>query len=88
MGHEIVPIVVFAIIGLLGVSFSPVGRAFARRIAGESRPPGDEAEIEGLQGDIAQLRRELDEVHNRLDFTERLLAQARERGLLAAPKEP
>jgi hypothetical protein len=29
----------------------------------------------------------MDETLNRLDFTERLLGQARERGLLGAPKE-
>jgi hypothetical protein len=31
--------------------------------------------------------RDVDEIQNRLDFAERLLAQARERGLLQAPKE-
>ncbi len=45
------------------------------------------AELDALREEIAGLRRELDENQNRLDFTERLLAQARERGLLNAPKE-
>ena len=45
------------------------------------------AELESLRDEVAGLRRELDEAQNRLDFTERLLAQARERGLLSPPKE-
>jgi len=87
MGHEIVPIVVFAVLGLVGMSFSPMARALARRISGESGPPRDGAEVDALAGDVAELRRELDEVQNRLDFAERLLAQVKERGLLNAPKE-
>jgi hypothetical protein len=84
-----VPIVLFIMLGLIPISFSPVGRALARRIAGESaaRDEREDAEIEALQGDMAELRRELDEVQNRLDFAERLLAQARERGLLGTPSE-
>jgi ubiquinone biosynthesis protein UbiJ len=77
----------FTVVGVLGVSFSPLGRALARRITGESRPPRNDAEMDALQGEVAQLRRELDEVQNRLDFSERLLAQVKERGLPAAPKE-
>ena len=45
------------------------------------------AEVESLRDEVTVLRRELDESQNRLDFTERVLAQVRERGLLNAPKE-
>jgi hypothetical protein len=45
------------------------------------------ADVEALHEEVTGLRRELDEAQNRLDFTERLLAQAKERGLLSAPKE-
>lgn len=45
------------------------------------------ADLDGLREEVAGLRRELDETVNRLDFTERLLAQAKERGLLSAPKD-
>ena len=34
------------------------------------------------------MRQQLDERVERQDFTERLLAQARERGMLQGPKEP
>jgi len=87
MEHAIGQIFFFAMVGVIAVSFSPVGRAFARRLSGEGRPARDDAEIEVLHGEVAQMKRELDEVQNRLDFAERMLAQAKERGLLAAPKE-
>ncbi|MGA2383718.1 MAG: hypothetical protein ABSG61_09830 [Gemmatimonadales bacterium] len=45
------------------------------------------AEVDAMRDEIAGLRRELDEAQNRLDFTERLLGQVKERGLLNAPKE-
>ena len=86
--HDLIPLFFFAMVGAIVVSFSPVGRSFARRIGGESGPHRDDAEMEELQGDVAQLRHELDEMQNRLDFTERLLAQAKERGLLNVPKVP
>jgi len=68
-----------------------------RRIgrAGETTDPGQAdairvlaAELETVRDEVSGMRRELDEAHNRLDFTERLLAQAKERGLLNAPKAP
>ena len=61
--------------------------------AGDAGPGRDAAigqlagELEALRDEVAGVRRELDEAQNRLDFTERLLAQAKERGLLNAPKE-
>jgi len=89
VGHDIVPIVVFLVMGLVGGVYSPIGRAIARRISGDvpQVPGGNTAEIDALNVDVAELRRELDEVQNRLDFAERFLAQAKEKGLLNPPKE-
>lgn len=39
-------------------------------------------DTEQLAEQISQMRRELDEVHERLDFTERLLAQGKQPGQL------
>jgi hypothetical protein len=39
---------------------------------------GDEGEIAGLRAEVDELRRELSEVQERVDFTERLLSQPRE----------
>jgi hypothetical protein len=68
--------------GAVGVSFSPIGRAFARRLGGGH----SESEVADLRAEIADLRQRLaetearlggdvDELHNRVDFAERLLAQ-------------
>lgn len=43
---------------------------------------GGMAELDHLRSDVDQLRQELGEVHERLDFTERLLAQRREQDRL------
>ncbi len=82
-----------AMVALVGVSILTLAKAFAKRIAGGGPAP---REIEALRDEVAQLRSEvddlraqlpdLDEIQNRLDFSERLLAQARERGLLSPPK--
>ncbi len=45
------------------------------------------ADLEALRDEVTSLRRELDEAQNRLDFTERLLGQVKERGLLNPPRE-
>ncbi len=83
-----------AMVALVGVSVLTLAKAFAKRIAGGGV---DAREIEALRDDIAQLRADvdglraqlpdLDEIQNRLDFSERLLAQAKERGLLGPPRE-
>ncbi len=46
-------------------------------------------EVDQLRAEVADLRSrsaELDDVQNRLDFAERMLAQSRERGALPAPR--
>jgi len=45
------------------------------------------AELEAVRDEVTGLRREMDEAQNRLDFTERLLGQVKERGLLSPPRE-
>jgi len=80
-----IPIVLFLVLGSVGMSFSPVGRAFARRLSG-GKGDGEEsaalAEVDALREDVHALQAQLGEVQERLDFTERLLAQARDKGLL------
>jgi Tfp pilus assembly protein PilO len=41
---------------------------------------GDSPEVARLAAQVEQLRQELDEVHERLDFTERLLARTKDPG--------
>ena len=65
---------------LVAISFSPVGRAFAERIRG-GRTTGetDPAVLDELD----RVRTELAELHERVDFTERLLSKAREQERIA-----
>jgi len=69
---------------MVAMGFSPIGRAFADRIRGKHAvPQADDlrAEItehhEAVVEELQQVRRELAEVAERLDFAERLLAQRR-----------
>jgi hypothetical protein len=60
----------------VAISFSPVGRAWADRIRGRGIVVQDPEVIE----DLNQLRQEVAELHERVDFSERLLAERRESG--------
>lgn len=82
---------VLAIIFIFGggtaiiLSFSPIGRAFAARLRGPAELPS--AELDDLRDQVAALQQQLGELAERQDFAERLLAQARDRGALGAPKD-
>jgi len=73
------------------IAYSPIARAIGNRILhGKLPPPGapqDTGRVDDLLGEVAALRQALYEQQERLDFTERMLAQARERGALNAPKD-
>jgi hypothetical protein len=58
----------------------PIAGALAKRIAGEHRPPAatDAGEREEILTELQQLRHEVGELAERVDFTERLLARERE----------
>jgi hypothetical protein len=69
----------------VALGFSPVGRAFADRIRGKHAVPGmDELRAElieqrdALGEELQQVRGEVAELAERLDFAERLLAQSRD----------
>ena len=96
MPGEMVPIVMFVVLGVVGTivgfSFSPLGKGLARRLTG-GKDTELEAEIENLKAELDALRAELDsrdariggqieETSSRLDFAERLLAQSRSQGVL------
>ena len=72
---------------ILGVAFSPIGRAVAHRIMHGKAPRQPELadpRVDDLSGEMAVLRDQLEATQDRLDFTERMLAQAREKGQLGA----
>ena len=73
---------------LLALSLSPIGRAIADRIKGVG--PGSSGDVvrrleetqDHVLNELDALRQEVVEVHERLDFTERLLANQRDLGRL------
>jgi hypothetical protein len=71
----------FAITFLFGggtlvlLSFSPVGRALAERLRGRAQAVQDPE----LLADVDALRQEVAELHERVDFAERILLQNPER---------
>ena len=68
------------------VAQSQVGQAIARRISGRSGAPDEELhhEVLELREQVANLEHRLAENEERIDFTERLLAQRVEPGRIEA----
>ncbi len=57
----------------------PVAAAVAKRIAGEHRKPGmDAAESDEILNELQQVRQEVAELAERMDFAERLLSKQSE----------
>jgi hypothetical protein len=78
----------FALVGFGALVLGPIGRAFAERLRRKGIEPAiNSAELDALRDEVAGLRQQVGELAERQDFTERLLGQVRERGLLQAPKE-
>jgi hypothetical protein len=57
------------------LSISPVGRAFADRLRGHAAPTQDPELLE----EVDALRQEVAELHERVDFAERILLKSQER---------
>jgi hypothetical protein len=53
----------------------PFGRALAERISGRAQTGTEDQEFRELKGEVEDLRHQLGEVQERLDFAERLLAR-------------
>ncbi len=76
-----------AMLAVFGGAFwviRPVAGAIAKRIAGEHRRPGiDPAERDEILQELQQVREDLSELAERMDFAERVLAKHSEGGRLA-----
>jgi hypothetical protein len=68
------------------IALSPVGKAYAERVRGPKRERGDAEGQEELLESVEQLRREVAELAERVDFTERLLGQQRGAERLGPPR--
>jgi hypothetical protein len=73
---------------ILGVAFSPIGKALAHRImhgkAPRELPAADDPRVDDLSAEVAALREQLEGTLDRLDFTERMLSKVREKTQLGA----
>jgi hypothetical protein len=69
------------------ISLSPLGKALADRLKhGPVAPRGTGEDHEELLESVEQLRREVAELAERVDFTERLLGQQQVGGQLGRPQ--
>ncbi len=84
-------VLIFGSAGLFMLAISPIGRAIAHRIRGGGRggEAGPAKTLEELRDsqiavleDLDALRQEVNDLQERLDFTERMLAKHREVGQL------
>lgn len=77
-GPEVlIPISFFLTVGAVFISRSEIGRAIAHRIRGGSGDQELQSEVAELRRELDQVRADLSETHERLDFAERLLARSR-----------
>ncbi len=67
------------------IALSPLGKAYAEKLRGQTPRSANPGEQEEVLEAIEQLRHEVAELAERVDFTERLLAKQREGDRLAPP---
>jgi hypothetical protein len=78
-GPPVVLLIVIAALAATVIILWPVMRAFGRRLEGKSGDAALRAEVEQLQlraGEVDALHQRVAELEERVDFAERLLAQA------------
>jgi predicted nucleic acid-binding Zn-ribbon protein len=77
----LIPVLAVFFCGLIALSRTAIGKALARRIGGEENVPAAlEGELRELRSELDALRGELMETQERLDFTERQLAAGKREG--------
>ncbi len=76
-----IPVGIVASIAFAVVMRGPLGHALARRLEGSAAAPSEE-----VQQHLDDVRARLGELEERLDFTERVLAQSQDAAKLAQPR--
>lgn len=74
-GPELPMSILFLSLAAVFILRGPLGRALGERIGGGRRDAADDREIQDLKTEVAELRQQLFEVQERLDFAERVLAR-------------
>jgi Tfp pilus assembly protein PilO len=86
----LVAVVLLAALAAMTIILWPLMRAFARRLEGKSGDPTLRAEVDQLHARVQEvdaLHHRVAELEERVDFTERLLAQAQPQGRVGAPTQ-
>jgi Tfp pilus assembly protein PilO len=89
-GPPIVLLIVVAALTATVIILWPLMRALGRRLEGKGGEPALRAEVEQLQARLVEvdaLHHRVEELEERVDFTERLLAQTQPPARLGAPIE-
>ncbi|HEV8380209.1 MAG TPA: hypothetical protein VGQ29_01355 [Gemmatimonadales bacterium] len=82
-----IPVIAVGGFFLWMISLSPLGKALAERLRHGPVPPGGTGQEQAeLVESVEQLRREVAELAERVDFTERLLGQAKVGEQLGKPR--
>ncbi|MEP6571734.1 MAG: hypothetical protein ABJD11_03530 [Gemmatimonadota bacterium] len=80
--------ITFLCVAVTGIIASSILKIQRLRLEEARLRAGDPAELEDLATRTATLERELAEVHERLDFAERILAQTNEKAGLPPARRP
>jgi len=81
--EDILAIIMVFGTGMVGiVAFSPIGRAIAERLRHKDGAMLPSEELDDMRAHLQSLQEQLSELAERQDFSERLLAQAKEKGTL------
>jgi len=74
--EDIIPLmIIFGTGALIAISFSPVGKALADRLRHGKLPPSAPEPDPAIYDELDRMRAEMNEIQERLDFAERLLAR-------------
>lgn len=86
-GPEVLIPITFFLSAAAAIIFrGPMGRAIAEAIRGAppwvDGPPQPDVDVQHVSAELGEIKQRLDELEERQDFTERLLAQQRDRAAL------
>lgn len=87
MEGTIAIIMIFGIPMVAMLSLGPIGKAIGERLrGGESRQ--DHEELEAMREQLQSMQEQLSELAERQDFSERVIAQVREKGAIGSGPTP
>jgi len=87
--EDILAIIMVFGTGMVGIiAFSPIGRAIAERLRHKDGALLPSEELDDLRNQVQSLQEQVSEIAERQDFSERVIAQARDRGAIGGGAPP